>query len=348
MYRFVLLLALLALCLPDTLDAQLRQGDQLLRVGSSLQLFDGGTNVMDGGNLASVGYSGDYPGTVVSAGGNYGWLVTDRLAIGSAVNGLLTVHDIGTDASLSLSPYLRYYLYNQARLMVFGEASVGTVIGDDRSTVGDNVTLRLGGHYPLAAGVLLTPALTYQINQGRNIFSLGAGIELVLGPNNRPEARPTPTFKRGDVLLGGQFASLSALRNSVGVGAELGGYYFLHPRFAMGVAVQGSRFGGKWELGSRTQRIRSISYGLGVSSRYYLNARGRYRWFAEAGISFSHFDFRDDFAATEDNRTYLLGGAGMQWFVRENVALEVAPQLRYDRRIEVLSSTVNFGVRFLL
>ena len=348
--RTRLLLSLLLFSGSLLLQAQLQRGDQLLSV-SGLQVAPGETvSPLLGDNLAVLRY---FPqaaggGGVLAAGIDYGYLLTDRLAVGGSLVGILGIGSGEGDGAAALNPYLRYYAINRPDLMAFGQLNVGTLAVNQGEFFDEGYALSAGVHLPLAAGILATPMASYQFNRGRNLFTVGAGVTLVLGKNNRPDERPAANLQRGDVLLGAQSLSLGTREGVLTFGGGLGGYYFLSSRFALGLALEGSRT--RIEFGQRgTDAFVSSRLGFGAGARYYLTTTGRSLWFTEIGISRDRYrvddGFRTDFTVTQ---TSLLGGGGLQWFIRDNVALEVGPQLRYYTSDDELTVNANFGIRFRL
>ena len=281
-------------------------------------------------------------------------MLSPRLAIGAAGSFYAGRSDYGSSSYIGLSPFFRYYVINRANLMLFGQLSTSAFINNfDRIAAFNSVGVQVGLHYPLTAGVLLTPSIAYGRNDGYNGVSAGAGIQLVLGKNTPSEEQAVGRLQRGNILAGAQAINLRISNGEAAYGTSLGGYYFLSNRFALGVTLGGSRSGQQYFNGIGDEKIVYYTIGVGLGTRYYLNTEQHILWFIEAGASYDKFIRQSRDRGYDDGDTaYVLGGGGAQVFLRSNVALELGPQLRYrlpgglyNKRFDL---GLNFGIRFLL
>ena len=238
--------------------------------------------------------------------------------------------------------------------MLYGQLSTGFSIDNFKSlSAFDGLSALVGLHYPLVPGVLLTPSIGYGRSEDYSVLFLGAGVQLVLGKNNRPEERAVGSFQRGDLLAGAQGVNLNFTESTTSYGTDLGAYYFLTERFALGVAMGLSRSGQRYISSAGDEKNVYYDLSAGIGTRYYLTTEQHTIWFVEAGASYDYDNVRSTISGSADrNAVQLLGGAGAQIFVRDNVALELGPQLRYNivgqEYLPTVSVGMIFGIRFLL
>ncbi len=278
-----------------------------------------------------------------------------RITVGAYTAFIGYYNDYGSAAYVGLSPYLRYYAVNRGDLMIFGQLSTGFSVDDfARVSAFSSISPQIGLHYPLAAGVLFTPTIGYYgIGQAYSALSLGVGLQLVLGKNNRPEGRAVSNFQRGTLMAGAQGVNLSLREQSTSYGTELGAYYFLTDRVALGVAVAAARAAERIRLSTGDEKDVSYVLGVGIGSRYYFSTARHVVWFAEAGVSYDRHIIQSSVRGNyRANYVYLLGGGGAQIFLRDNVALEVGPQLQHrvfnEQYRTELDFGLNLGIRFFL
>ena len=331
---------------------QLQQGDRLLELRSTQFPTDYSAHPSNGGNLAQLDYYARSPAVQLSSSLTYGWMLSNRLALGASVRAGAQLGE-RTYAAVSLSPYLRYYLINTERLMAFGQVTSGAYYDNDQINYGGGIALKAGLHYPIAPGVLLSPAVSYVVcKEWSNVVSLGGGIALVLGRNNRPETGPVVQFERGDLLLGSQFVSFSSRRETTRYGVDLGGYYFLTSRVAVGGSIGADRSRSIVNLQPTDNRQTSFDVSVGTAVRYHLTTGRRLGWFSELGGSYTYltaaYPDGSDFHRHLGSATL---GIGAQFFVRDNVSLELVPQVRHQfskYAYQSYAPRLNFGIRFLL
>ncbi len=140
---------------------------------------------------------------------------------------------------------------------------------EDDFHAGEGASLQVGAQLPVADGVLLTSSIGYSIVSGRNALYVSSGIELVLGKKDQSE-RPVASFLQGDVMLGGQSADLTLSRNISGFGLNLGGYYFLLDRLAIGGSLGANGARADNSVTGTFREFRAVAVGVGLGSRYYL------------------------------------------------------------------------------
>lgn len=341
-HTFTLLLIFL---LSGLTHAQLQKGDRLHAVGGSNSILSVGATPLNQGNLGAVEYNPDIDQGRALIGTNLAWMLTDRIALGTGLSASLYFGQ-GAGTNLLLSPFARYYFLNRSALMVYGEVGTSAGKNQDVFTGASSLNLSTGIHLPVAPGILLSPALTYSINDGRNFVGVGAGIELILGKNGEEEGQATANLQRGDLLLGGQSFGAGFSKNVTNVGATLGGYYMLSERFALGGTLSASYVSLSNE--GSTGDVSFSGGGIGIGGRYYLNTQAHTLWFVETGASFGWE--RGKYASTVDKNSqpYLLAGGGAQIFIRDRVSLEAGPQLRYATKAGGYALGGLFGVRFVL
>ncbi|WP_116125458.1 outer membrane beta-barrel protein [Lewinella sp. IMCC34183] len=351
-------LFLFFLLIAATLPAQLQRGDRLLTIASPGEVSGvNGVDVYDTGEFGTIFYDTRWEGGLGYVSATYGYVLHPRWVAGAGVS-VGGTSSGGFDAAVALSPYLRYYLINRPNLLLFGEASTALGLGSEGFNTSDYVPLRAGVQFPVATNVLLTPELTYTVGPGANRLAATFGIDLLLGRNNRPDERATGSFAAGDLLLGGQLASLSLQRNYYAGVLSGGGHYFLSPRFAVGagLTLQQSRFTSDFNAPSGDNVYRQTQIGGGLSARYYLNQERHLLWFLEAGGTYGRRSDKSPFTPDTDSYSELglLGRVGAHLFVRDNIGLEITPELRYRHERYAIGNRsgvslgMSFGVSFKL
>lgn len=348
MRSYLYLLALLFFS--NVATAQIQRGDQLIGLTRGGGLLSPAPASLGGLTIQNDPFT-DATQVGLGLGVTYGYALLDRLVVGARV-GVGVAHTDEWSGSYQLDPFARYYLINRPGLGVFGE--VGTRVYKQGGQFGhssafEQLDLRAGLQLPVAAGLLFTPAVEYTAVAGRNVLAVGAGLELLLQPRTDGE-QPTGDYGKGTVTLGAQSISLARRRQVLQAGLSIGGQYFLTDRFAAGVQLGFSyvRINSGDFSGSVRDFYGTSNVDLGVSGRYYLSAPKRLVWFVDGGAGYVH-NWRSSYLSPdthESSTTYLNAGGGAQYFIRNKVALEVAPQLRYHLTEDGLNGGTLFGVNF--
>ena len=338
---------LLCLCLSLVAHAQIQRGDHILTLDRSA------TALGNARDLGGLFYQSEFDNIGISVFPTYGYALTDRLVLGGTPNLALYNTDGDWGAGFGLNPYLRYYLINRERLGVFGQVSTDLGINDGGIYGFSSARLRTGLQLPLTSGVRIGPTLDYVVNSGRNYFTLGGTIEIVLNADDAGEEQPVGTFSRGTVMLGGQLANVRVSKNFTGGDLYLGGHYFVSDRIAAGLSV--GLQGGQQDYSNSSQDFfyRYDRQSVDLSARYYFTTGKRLIWYGEAGGGYFRSVQRSEnpFGAqrlSEDGLSAFASFGG-QYFVRDNIALEFGPQLRQifgGNRNTTFGLTA--GVRFFL
>ncbi len=342
-----------------TATAQIQKGDRLLRLDAALSPG----NVGSSGNLFQLAYYPSASYGVVNGSVSYGFALTDRFVLGARVSGYQTFGEDpqfpgANDGSVGINPYARYYLINRASSMVFGELATGaTLASGSAGRIADDFRAGVGMSLPITSGVLATPTLDYNFGDGLNNVALGLHLEFVLGRNTRSEDTPVASFSKGSLLLGGQFAGLSVLRDGIAGGLAVGGSYFLTDRLTLAAALQlsGNSYGPEaFNRPFLDIKSRAIQLGPEIGSRYYITTGRRLVYFGEVGIGYVYAksSFTSSTFDTEVKSSYFTASAGVgaQYFVRDNFALELGPSYQRALDADILFSGIalSFGVQFLL
>ena len=322
--------------------AQIQRGDRLLSSDATGSGFGPIPSTLGGGNVSVT----TEPGTMTAQyAATYGQAVLDRLMVGVGVNGYYS-YQSEFSGGYTLSPFARYYFLNRERLMVFGQVGSSLNNGPGQSVRAfDRLSLAAGLHLPVAQDVFFTPRLEYTALEGRNIFGVGAGLDIRLRDSEDGE-KAIGRVAEGQIMLGAESAGLGFRRNSVSGSFRVGGHYFLTDRLAAGVRL-GAGFS-RYDPEITGYNLRSSNLDLGASARYYFNNERHVLWFAEAGGGRAWQTNRIAGDPSSFNFSYLSAGGGAQIFLRERVSLEVAPQLDYNFATEKLGAGLKFGFRFSL
>lgn len=326
---------LLFLCFTTLcVGAQVQRGDLLLPLNSAVDLDALPTN-----KAAFIGLLDDAPAVAISPRLSYA--VADGLLLG----GELTLVAEEGDFIGIFQPSLRYYFVNQPRFMAFGRAATQLVFGEGLRNTG-NINLGAGVSLPLSWGILLSPLLSYNIDEGRNSFSISAGIDILMGGRFRDGDAPQKTFARGDIMLGLNRHVTSFTERSVSSGMSVNGHYFLGGRFALGASLNYDVL----SLEFNDETFKSNRYGFGLSARYLINTGKRWLFFAEggAGIAIFRQSGLTNFGEFRESEFLASANAGVQYWLRDNVALELGPRLDIFLEENDTQFTLPIGVRFTL
>jgi hypothetical protein len=344
-YTFTLLFLLI---FTTTGTAQLTKGDQVLTLAPPTGVAGYSQSNLTDDGLARLQYFPEIDFFNIAGGVTYGYAVDDRLLVGA------TLERGRGEFDWAFAPYVRYYAVSKPNLGLFVQASSGLNNGFGEVEAFTSGTLSAGLQLPLTDNVRVGPLLDYFVQAGRNRTRLGAQIEIVPGRNTRVDAASLPSFGRGSIMLGAQSASVELSRNYTGGNLTVGGFYFLSDRLAVGASVGaiGYRFSSS-RPGGGDQVSRSTFYVIGTGARYYLTTGRRLLWYLEAGAGYIGQVRTGFLASSVDIRTssssaYLAAGGGLQYFLRENVALEVAPQIQqfFLQGDDGVGLSVPVGVRF--
>lgn len=350
--RYLILLLLLTSSL---LQAQLQRGDRLLSASGASLTPELLTTALEGSKLGQLLYFPTAEAGIFYLAPEYGFALADRFVLGGQLLFATGINTGGTSA-YSLTPYARYYFLNRPNLLGFAQLRSGIdrgISGDEGEvTAFDEVVATAGLQLPIGRGILLTPSVYYLAQSGRNTLGLTAGVELILGRNNRGEGAALAGFDRGSIMLGGTFLSAGFSKLVDSGGFSLGGYYFLTSRLALGVGIAYGTT--KVSLGSGIGRpagdFTNSNFSIGLAPRLYLTTQQHLVWFVEAGIDWqrSRSEFNQNLSMETLSSFSVSAAGGAQLFVRDNVALEFGPRLRYLTDEDEVLLGLNFGVRFLL
>ncbi|PPK85207.1 hypothetical protein CLV84_2099 [Neolewinella xylanilytica] len=349
MQKFIYFL-LFALCC-NQLGAQIARGDKLLSLSSAFPsaFADAPVSRPQAAYNAGLLYDGQSGSVGLFFGGDYGYALRDRLVLGIGSLGLI---DFSSDADnvIVLRPSVRYYAVNAPSLMVFGQVGSSLTRIGEENTYFETLDLTAGLHYPLGSGALLTPKVAYTVNEGPNVLALSVGLELLMNSDDATD-EVVAGIRKGRVMIGAESVGFTLRDDDSALGVELGGHYFVLDRLALGAQI-GYR-GDYARLRSGTGDGTSLTYttfNAALAARYYLTAPSRRVWFAEAGAGHRRSALRSDILVDvpATSQQYLFFGGGMQRFVRENLALEVGPNVQYNFAGENWTYGLNFGFRYLL
>ncbi|WP_116108102.1 outer membrane beta-barrel protein [Lewinella sp. IMCC34191] len=344
-----LFLSLLCFGCGLSLTAQMTRGDQLIALTSSFPAAQtvGAWSLPQAAHNFGLQYDGRSESTALYYGGEYSYALLDRLMLGAGVFGIKEFGENGT-SSIFFQPRLRYYLVNAPSLQVFGQVS-SIVAGADSDRQSGGVQLAAGAHYPLTDVLLLTPQLSYYIDDGKNSLMLELALQLRL--SKKQADKISAGIRRGRVMVGAQSARLAFRDGATGAGLEVGGHYFIADRLAIGGQLGYS--GDYLKLGTgggNSATLDYVQWNAAAAVRYYLSTAGRLAWFTEAGTGLSRTSISSDIQIDVDtaSREYLFLGGGLQFFTSEQFSLEAAPTVRYSFESEDWRYGLNFGVRYLL
>ena len=332
--------------------AQVQQGDRIITLNNDVDLYTGS-------DFATFRYDVEGRSTLGGVALTLGYALTDRFVIGSSLGSGGAYSPSPTSSgdgfssySLGLRPYLRYYAVNSPQMGVFGQVSAPVGYGDSEFYGFSSLTSTVGLQFPVAPHVLLGPTINYFAQEGRNQLSFAARLELVLGRTTEEESL-VPAFHKGAIMLGGQVGELSFAKRSSAAEVTVGGHYFLSDRFAGGVTLgySGVRLG---DGGSGTDfGLSGFGGSIGLSGRYYLTTARRLVWYLAGGAEYQFQSYRFGSSFNRDDEdvstTNLIAAGGVQYFVRQNIALEFGPKVSYGfGNLARTNLWLNLGARFFL
>ena len=349
-------LTLLFLVFALYVRAQVARGDLLLALPGTPDLYTSPDLVR-----ANYNFSNHYRS--FGLGATLGYAFSDRLVVGASsfIYGSDYPSDdprvsAYSDLSVRLAPYLRYYAITGPRLGIYGEVSSPfQYASSGRFYEFNSLTLTGALQLPLSPRVRLGPALSYAVSKHSNTLNLLARLEIIFGkaPGQLAEER-SPSFRPGMVMLGGQQGRISRTGRTCSLQLGVGGHYFLTDRFAAGLLVGGYIQEHRDNSGSQDRVAGKLQYYTTISGRYYLSTEGRVRWFTELGTALTQQTTyqrpnSQPLTTSSRNGIQLTGTLGAQYFLRNNLALELGPQLQrpLGKQGQTVAS-LHAGIRFLL
>ena len=327
------------------LHAQIQKGDLLLTLGGV-----GGIN--GGGNIGAAFYDTELGLGEVNVLPTLGYALSNRTVLGTTAGFTASLGE-GAEAAFYIKPYARYYILNKEKLGLFAQVATDFFTQDGR-VIFNEVNLTVGAQLPVAPGILFGPTLDYNLGGPRGRVNFGANFEVRLGRNTYTEDPVVAGFGKGSIMLGTQLLSLSHNKWITQGGLVVGGHYFLTDRLTavLNVGLGGGRLDYGTSSFPRSYRFNDFSVGLG--SRYYLTTQRRLVWFAEGGVGYRRGYVRNNSGGqevtTRSDNFSLSAGGGAQYFLRQNVSFELAPQVLRTFEGAASSTTLglNFGARFLI
>ena len=348
-------LTLLFLVSVLSVRAQVTRGDLLITLPGNPDLFTSPDLVRATYNIRNHYRSFDLGATL-------GYAFSDRLVVGASsyIYGTYYPSDDSrlmdvTDFSVRFAPYLRYYAINTPRLGIYGEVSSPFQYASSGGFYRFNALTLTGAlQLPLSPRVRLGPALSYAISEHTNALNLLARLEVIFGKVPRQSEDRIPSFRRGMVMLGGQQGRISLMGETFSIQLGVGGHYFLTDRFAAGLLVGGYIQEHRDKFSSQDRVTGKLQYYTTISGRYYLSTEGRVRWFTELGTALTQQTTyqrpnSQPLTTSSRNGIQLTGTLGAQYFLRNNLALELGPQLQrpLGKQGQTVAS-LHAGIRFLL
>lgn len=318
------------------LSAQLQKGDQLWLFEAASDAFSLPLRADLGVLATSVESDGQFA-LVLSP--EVSFLLSDRIAVGGGLGVAASFGEFSA-SDWQLAPHFRYYFVNNASSQLFGGLKGVLAFGDNRDGLDVGITPQVGWSTPLVPGVLLNPNLQYQIQNGTNRLVLGLGTQIQMGRNNRPESPVSASLAKGNKLVGVSLGNIfleggSRGFTSINLSPDL--LFMLGNRFAIGPALALS--------GSFRENVSVSSATIGANARFFLANDKRTLPFLQFGASYVTSSVEFDGVESSDNSFLVDGIAGLDVFVRENVALETGLGVRVAEE-DVLIGAI-LGVRFL-
>ena len=339
----------LALLFLHPAAAQIGRGQWLISLNNffDASTYDVATPIPQPAQTALLRYEPERTLTTLAFGGSGGYALWERLVIGTGVTGYVNFRE-GAYSGATFTPFVRYYPINRPHIMAFAElrsrVGVGNSVGVFRS-----VTPAIGMQVPVGGAVLFTPRIT--------IGAPGTKVQLLLGLEarigERPEEGPVvATLRRGQFMLGGQSGILELAENGHGTGLTLGSHYLLTDRLAVGASAGLGHAVNRFETGGGDRLELAVSsLQLAVAARYYLSGGQRVLYYTEAGGGrvWARVDTDLNNVVLPDvTDNFLNLGAGAQYYLRSNLALEAGPQVRFDFTTDQWIYGLNTGLRILL
>ncbi|HPH19402.1 MAG TPA: hypothetical protein PLE32_11510 [Haliscomenobacter sp.] len=350
MKRFTLFSLVLLVCCPLWAQAQLSKGTWYTGgyAGSTLPVAHG---------LAGLSYSNEYSPNEslfgLSISPEFGYFFSSRLLVGSRLSlSLLDKTSIFGGSAIGAAPFVRYYLNPQAKNShFFVNAQLNLFSSSDLSFTGANAGV--GMTHFLAPGIGLDAYLAlvepdFQIRKNTQ-FGLFTSLNVYLNPEMRSTRKTAlPDLQRGSLLIGGTMVNARFGITSPRLGTSNISMlnlspnllYFVTDRMGVGAALNLSLSG--------NANFDASILGISPQLRYYL-APLKHRMLFLAGAY--HYDAikttldSQEFQSSTSSASLALG---LNSFFTSNLALELAPNLKYNFDTESMRVGVDLGIQFFL
>ena len=288
--------------------------------------------------------------TIAYLGASHDYAITDRFMLGATVEAAYDLrNEVGGSA---LQPRVRYYAFNQSTLMAYVDAGTLLQYERDFSSTFEVLNLGMGVHLPLTEALLLSPRYGFTVREGKNVSSFGVSLDFLL--NRRVDApAAVASFRKGSMMLGAGGLRINVQDEVLGTSFTLGAHYFLLDRLAVGAQVgqQGDYVRFRDQPGAKPDRLNLSSQQAAVAVRYYLTQARRLVWYTDAALGYRWSSIGGNVPlpdARTDSNLFLNLGGGVQWFLRDKLAIEFGPQVRQRLPEDEWLIGVNFGLRTII
>ena len=288
--------------------------------------------------------------TIAYLGASHDYAITNRFMLGATVEAAFDLRNGGR--SSALQPRVRYYALNRSSVMAYVDAGTLLQYERDFSSTFEVLNLGLGVHLPLTDALLLSPRYGFTVREGKNISSFGVSLDFLL--NRRADApAAVASFQKGDIMLGAGGLRLSAQDGLLGTSFTLGAQYFLLDRLAVGVQLgqQGDYFRFSSQPVADADRLNLSNQHAAASVRYYFNQGRRLAWYTDVAFGYHWSSIGGNVSlpdARTDSNLFLNFGGGVQWFLRDKLAIEVGPQVRQRLPEDDWLIGAHFGLRTII
>ncbi len=185
------------------LYGQVKQGDLLLTPATSNAALLSTSPLAISGSGGSISRTSDENGIVFALLPTVGYAITDNFVAGVGVN-LVVGRDTDTDSADGITPYLRYYLFNQElwNLYAGGRATIVLSNSDVRRVGRTLLSPTVGVGIALGEGLFLCPELSYLVNRDGSPVQLELKFDVLLPTRDRQRYASQYRYERGTWMLG--------------------------------------------------------------------------------------------------------------------------------------------------
>lgn len=254
------------------------------------------------------------------------FMLSDRLLVGGAIGTGVFSNNGNSDWGNFFQPEIRYYLTPQAAKNKY---FIGAVGGFDITEFGDaTYGFNAGLNRFVNESIALEAIASYQfVREVPNPFTLSLNFRSFISKEARAEWKKNGirTFQRGDWLVGRSIAEINFIADQFVLNLSPLAAYFLNERLAVGAEINAFT-----SLNDNNSFAQFSGLTFTPFTRLYLTDAKRWRWFAEAGISYVRTTGRVEDAFTSINYSFSTRGrVGANVFLTQNLALELFMEGNY-------------------
>ncbi len=290
-----------------------------------------------GGNIGASytwAESDQFQGYAIDFNPAIAFMINDHWLVGGAV-GTFTNDNISVSDNSFIQPEVRYYFNPAAEKNKFYAGFVPSFNLNELDNSAYNLTF--GFNRFLNQNVALDANATYTAigNNNQDVINVNLGLRSFMSKADRDNWKTgVSNFGKGDLLINTGIATASITGIGSGFTEFLqlslnpSGGIFLSEQWLLGAQLSANLAS---DLGSDLS-LQTSSLSLAPFARYYLgNEQKHWRWFGQAGVSFTSARVRFDGNFNSDLSAFFLNSRwGANWFLNSNLAFDMGIDLNYN------------------